>query len=75
MLTLFFFGLLAAATSLQSDAAETQENHRLKIKVSVEDGVLNHTADGRIVLLFSPDDLDPLNVSMGPHFFESLDHC
>ncbi|KAF7197314.1 hypothetical protein HII31_01365 [Pseudocercospora fuligena] len=61
MLALFFFSLLAAATSLQSGVAKREEKHKLNIKVSVDDGVLKHGVDGRIVLLFSPDDLEPLN--------------
>ncbi|KXT11657.1 hypothetical protein AC579_7021 [Pseudocercospora musae] len=78
MSTLFFFffcfGLtLAAENILQSGATESEESHKLKVTVSVEDGVLRNRVDGRIVLLFSPDDLDPLNytspLSTPDHFF------
>ncbi|EME78133.1 uncharacterized protein MYCFIDRAFT_145871 [Pseudocercospora fijiensis CIRAD86] len=59
---LFFLGLLAAANGLQSvaAAAETEKDHKLKVKLSVEDGVLGNSVDGRIILIFSPEKFAPL---------------
>ncbi|CAG9954389.1 unnamed protein product [Clonostachys rosea f. rosea IK726] len=69
-----FFG--AVATLLASAAFPSLAvAQKLRVQVSVADGILNGTVDGRLVLIFAPEGVDPLDdtdVTSTPNQFYGL---
>lgn len=52
--------LAVGAWALPASNVERNYNTNLEVKLSVADGLLNSTTDGRIVLMFAPNGTDPL---------------
>jgi hypothetical protein len=48
------------ARALPATHVERDYNANLEVKLSIADGLLNSTTDGRIVLMFAPNGTDPL---------------
>ena len=71
-----FTGSVAIAAGLLSLANGTpvrRSQHDLTVQLSVADGLLNSSTDGRIVLLFAPSGVDPLEdqdvITSPDHFY------
>ncbi|KAK5688287.1 hypothetical protein LTS10_000265 [Elasticomyces elasticus] len=69
----FAAGLFAAGLATLTYASPIRTHHGLSVQLSVADGLLNTSTDGRIVLLLAPAGVDPLEdqdvVTSPDHFF------
>ncbi|KAK5702825.1 hypothetical protein LTR97_003771 [Elasticomyces elasticus] len=69
----FAAGLFAAGLTTLTYASPIRTHHGLSVQLSVADGLLNTSTDGRIVLLLAPTGVDPLEdqdvITSPDHFF------
>ncbi|KAK5726381.1 hypothetical protein LTR17_012812 [Elasticomyces elasticus] len=69
----FAVGLFAAGLATLTYASPIRTHHGLSVQLSVADGLLNTSTDGRIVVLLAPAGVDPLEdqdvVTSPDHFF------
>ncbi|KAK5737002.1 hypothetical protein LTR17_006963 [Elasticomyces elasticus] len=69
----FAAGMFAAGLATLTYASPIRTHHGLSVQLSVADGLLNTSTDGRIVVLLAPAGVDPLEdqdvVTSPDHFF------
>ncbi|KAK5730555.1 hypothetical protein LTR15_000492 [Elasticomyces elasticus] len=69
----FAAGLFAAGLATLTYGSPIRTHHGLSVQLSVADGLLNTSTDGRIVLLLAPTGVDPLEdqdvITSPDHFF------